>query len=161
MIEYTLIGIDKIVPRLRVTKQNWNLPAGQTTNVSIGTEWAGNIQFVSKVVNGDELYGEIPETVAEDGGGFKVTTILGTAISTNKPAPLAITFQGNEPPWFVPVMTYTEAIALGTGFDTCISTLTGLGPSLFKALRLRPRRHLASHQAKVREQPHERLQTAA
>lgn len=30
-------------------------------------------------------------------------------------------------------MTYTEAIALGTGFDTCISTLIGLGPSLFKA----------------------------
>lgn len=133
VIEYTLIGIDKVVPRLRVTKQNWNLPAGQTTNVSIGTEWAGNIKFVSKVVNGDELYGEIPETVAEDGGGFKVTTILGTAVSTNKPAPLAITFQGNEPPWFVPVMTYTEAIALGTGFDTCISTLTELGPSLFKA----------------------------
>ncbi|CUX24200.1 hypothetical protein [Agrobacterium genomosp. 13] len=132
-IEYTLIGIDKIVPRLRVTKQNWSLPAGQTTNVSIGTEWAGNIQFVSKVVNGDELYGEIPEDFAEDGGGFKVTTILGTAISTNKPAPLAVTFQGNEPPWLVPVMSYTEAIALGTGFDTCISTLTGLGPSLFKA----------------------------
>jgi len=37
VIEYTLIGIAKIVPRLRVTKQNWNLPAGQTTNVSIGT----------------------------------------------------------------------------------------------------------------------------
>ncbi|WP_395773206.1 hypothetical protein [Agrobacterium pusense] len=132
-IEYTLIGIDKIVPRLRVTKQNWNLPAGQTTNVSIGTEWADSIQFVSKVVNGDELYGEIPETVAEDGGGFKVTTILVTAISTNKPAPLAITFQGNEPPWLVPVMTDVEAIALGTGFDTCISSLTQLGPSLFNA----------------------------
>lgn len=132
-IEYTLIGIDKIVPRLRVTKQNWNLPADQTTNVSIGTELAGDIQFASKVANSDELYGEIPETVAEDGGGFKVTTILGTAISTNKPAPLAISFQGNEPSWLVPMMTYTEAIALGTGFDTCISTLTGLGPSLFKA----------------------------
>ncbi|KAA1233657.1 hypothetical protein FHL81_19950 [Agrobacterium tumefaciens] len=138
VIEYTLIGIDKIVPRLRLTKQNWNLPAGQTTNVSIGTEWAGNIQFVSKVVNGDELYGEIPEGFAEDGGGFKVTTILGTAISTNKPAPLAITFQGNEPPWLVPVMSYKEAIALGTGFDTCISTLTGLGPSLFKAPQASP-----------------------
>lgn len=132
-IEYTLIGIDKIVPRLRVTKQNWNLPAGQTTNVGIGTEWAGNIEFVSKVVNGDELYGEIPENFAEDGGGFKVTTILGTAISTNKPVPLVITFQGNEPPWLVPVMTYAEAIALGTGFDTCISSLTQLGPSLFNA----------------------------
>jgi len=52
---------------------------------------------------------------------------------TNKPAQLVITFQGNEPPWRVPVTTYTEAIALGTGFDTCISTLTGLGQSLFKA----------------------------
>ncbi len=76
--KHTLIGIDKIVARLRLTKQNWNLPAGQTTNVRIGTEWAGNIQFISKVVNGDELYREIPEGVAEDGGGFKVTTILGT-----------------------------------------------------------------------------------
>lgn len=133
MIEYTLIGIDKIVPRLRVTKKNWNLPSGQTTNVGIGTEWAGGIQFVSKVVNADELYGEIPGTVAEDGGGLMVTTILGTAISTQKPAPLAITFQGNEPAWFAPVVSYTEAIGLGTGFDNCITALTKLGPSLFNA----------------------------
>ncbi len=133
MIEYTLIGIDKIVPRLRVTKKNWNLPSGQTTNVGIGTEWAGGIQFVSKVIKSDELYGEIPETVAEDGGGFMVTTILGTAISTQKPAPLAITFQGNEPAWFAPVVSYTEAIGLGTGFDNCITALTKLGPSLFNA----------------------------
>lgn len=130
-IEYTLIGTDKIVPRLRVTKQNWNLPVGQTTNVAIGTAWAGGIQFVSKVVGSDELYGEIPDTAAEDGGGFMVTTILGTAISTNKPAPLAITFQGNEPVWHLPVVSYADAIGLGTGFDNCITALTQLGASLF------------------------------
>ncbi|MEN0115462.1 MAG: hypothetical protein AAGD15_01960 [Agrobacterium cavarae] len=130
-IEYTLVGTDKIVPRLRVTKQNWNLPVGQTTNVAIGTAWAGGIQFVSKVVGGDELYGEIPVTAAEDGGGFMVTTILGTAISTNKPAPLAVTFQGNEPVGHVPVISYADAIGLGTGFDNCITALTQLGPSLF------------------------------
>lgn len=130
-IEYTLIGTDKIVPRLRVTKQNWNLPVGQTTNVAIGTAWAGGIQFDSKVVGSDELYGVIPDTAAEDGGGFMVTTILGTAISTNKPAPLAVTFQGNEPVWHVPVVSYADAIGLGTGFDNCITALTQLGPSLF------------------------------
>lgn len=130
-IEYTLVGTDKIVPRLRVTKQNWNLPVGQTTNVAIGTAWAGGIQFVSKVVGSDELYGAIPDTAAEDGGGFMVTTILGTAISTNKPAPLAVTFQGNEPVWHVPVVSYADAIGLGTGFDNCTTALTQLGPSLF------------------------------
>ncbi|UHS63466.1 hypothetical protein HRR99_17995 [Agrobacterium vaccinii] len=132
-IEYTLIGTDKIVPRLRVTKQNWNLPVGQTTNVAIGTAWAGGIQFTSKVVSTDEMYGEIPGANAEDGGGFMVTTILGTAISTNKPATLAVTFQGNEPVWHVPVVSYADAIGLGTGFDNCITTLTQLGPSLFKS----------------------------
>ncbi|XUY28389.1 hypothetical protein RMR21_001460 [Agrobacterium sp. rho-8.1] len=116
-IEYTLIGIDKIVPRLRVSKQNWNLSVGQATNVAIGTAWAGGIEFVSKVVSSDELYGEIPGATAEDGGGFMVTTILGTAISTNKPAPLAVTFQGNEPVWYLPVVSYADAIGLGTGFD--------------------------------------------
>lgn len=132
-IEYTLIGTDKIVPRLRVTKQNWNLPVGQTTNVAIGTAWAGGIKFTSKVVSTDEMYGEIPGANAEDGGGFMVTTILGTAISTNKPATLAVTFQGNEPVWHVPVVSYADAIGLGTGFDNCITALTQLAPSLFKS----------------------------
>ena len=132
-IEYTLRGIDDIAPKLRVKKQNWNLPSGQMTNVAIGTPWAGAIQFVSKAVSSDELYGEVPRTVAEDGGGFMVTTILGTAISTTKPAALAVTFQGNEPVWHAPIVSYADAIGLGTGFDNCITALTELGPSLFKS----------------------------
>ena len=131
-VEYNLTSLDNIVPALHVTKQGWNLPTGETTNVSIGTQWAGGVKFAAKVINGDELYGELPADDTQE-GMFKVTTILGTAITTTKPAPLVISFEGNEPLWVVPIMGYAEAMALSRDFANCLSALRQLGPSLFKS----------------------------
>lgn len=131
-VEYNLTSLDNIVPALRVTKRGWNLPTGQTTNVAIGTQWAGGVKFAAKVINSDELYGELPADNTQE-GMFMVTTILGTAITTTKPAPLVISFEGDEPLWVVPIMGYAEAMALSRDFTNCLSALRQLGPSLFKS----------------------------
>lgn len=131
-IEFTLVGLDEIFPSLRVTKENWNLPTGQTTNVGISNRWAGGVTFVAKVVNGDELYGELPKEQAQN-AAFVVNNILGTTIRTIKAAPLVVLFEGNEPLWLVPAVAYGEAISLGSAFDDCVTALKQLGPSLFKS----------------------------
>ncbi|QCI98841.1 hypothetical protein [Agrobacterium larrymoorei] len=131
-IEYDLVGIDEVMPRLRVIKQQWNLPVNQTTKVRIGARGAGTVVFDAKVLNGNELYGEIPAPHASELASM-VDNMVKVMTKPIKPASFIVYFDGDEPIWVVPAVDFGEAVAFSSELKNCLTELTRLGPSIFKS----------------------------
>ncbi|MGO7347457.1 hypothetical protein ACCS92_08960 [Rhizobium ruizarguesonis] len=121
-IEYILEAGDEIGVALRLNKQGWNLPVGETTAVKVQSMVGALATPTMKAISGDELYFKITQFEPE-------SMALGIALKlvfNGQPQPLTVAFEGSEPAWSVPALGLYEAHALDQVFSKCLLDLRGL-----------------------------------
>ncbi len=120
-IEYILEADDEIGVALRLNKQGWNLPVGETTAVKVQSMVGALAAPTMKAISGDELYFKITQFEPE-------SMALGIALKlvfNGQPQPLTVAFEGSEPAWSVPALGLYEAHALDQVFSRCLLDLRG------------------------------------
>lgn len=131
-IENPLLGIDSLGFAIRVQKDGWALPVGQSTEFAFLVGPAG-AKFTAKAISQDELYTAFdPKALTE--GWIMFDRVYGAAFSDRGPMALTVGFRGNEKPWSAPKIDQFQAVEINAASRRCNAALNEMGPSIFGAV---------------------------
>lgn len=124
-LEATLYAVDDVRFALRISKNGWDLPVGQSTTVTVGG-W----KIQSKAVSENQLYSDfMSEGMRAD--TFQAEVFLRSVFDKKRPSFFDIEFQGGEPTWRVSAVSRFDAEQIVSAYQYCTLSLIELGPSIF------------------------------
>lgn len=131
-IEMPLQGVDQIGVAIRVRKDGWQLPIGETTEFGF-VVGPLDTPFTAKAVDEDTLYTAFdPKAPTE--GWVLFDRAIGSVFSDRKPFALKVAFRGSEQPWLVPSVDQFQAHQITSASRECQTALNHLGPSIYGAV---------------------------
>ena len=131
-IEMPLQGVDQTGVAIRVRKDGWQLPIGETTEFGFVVGPLGT-PFTAKAVDEDTLYTAFdPKAPTE--GWLLFDRAIGAVFSNRKPLALMVAFRGSEQPWHVPSVDKFQAHQITSASRECQAALNHLGPSIYGAV---------------------------
>lgn len=123
----TLEGVDDMRLSVHLYKAGWNLPANQTTTVSLGrTMFPFQAQVPMTVTTQETLSGDSWDKAA----GMLLALIIPGITNAEQPLSLQVNFQGNEEPWIVPAMSQYDAYVAGQASKECGDALVAMTPTI-------------------------------
>ncbi|MFN3721276.1 MAG: hypothetical protein ACK4UW_20465 [Rhizobium rhizophilum] len=129
MFEFPLVALDNISKAVRLEKDGWTFPAGQSTDVLLMVNYSTGTKITVTSTEDMALSAKKPDTI--DANWNMYSAVLGLVFSTKKPHPLFVKFEGNEEPWAVPQPSIEDTVGLNYGLEQCLNDLTQMGPTLF------------------------------
>ncbi len=126
-VRTTLEGVDDLRLSVHIYKAGWNLPANQSTTVSLGRPmFPFQAQVPMTVTTPETLSGDSWDKAA----GLLLALIIPGITNAEQPLSLQVTFEGNEEPWIVPAMSQYDAYMAGQASKECSDALVAMAPTI-------------------------------
>jgi hypothetical protein len=122
-IQYVLINRDTIEPQLTVHSDDWKLPIGRKTNVTLSTV-SGPMPVAATAITETTLQGVIQADEGAQGAYVTFQMTIQYLLNTRgRGAGFNVRFAGNEPPWPVSAPEPYEAHQVKRAIDKCTADL--------------------------------------
>lgn len=128
---YVLTGLDYIELQLQVYSENWELPVGKKTKVTL-VSMAGPMEFELTAGSENYLTGSLDRKIIGPDADLAIRSVLAYMLNNRgTKIGIGIKFAGSEPQWSIPAVGVLEAHQIRRAIDKCTADLRSIASNFY------------------------------